>query len=222
MLAEKDEALKMRTISLNQILPTANDQNPTQTTRELAPQLVARRAPATSHPSQSVSNNQAVSPCGALRSGEGESEKRARVRVSGETHAAKYESYALVFAKSELGLVSYDDYKFISLPSVSYDPFETALNLRIMSLARESYVLSFETKKLIRAVIAALNLANLAQRAYFRRRLRFLLAGLNFINENRLPKPLLSRFLVFTALSPHYFTTKEKDEKNFTFRAELY
>ena len=212
----------MRTISLNQISQSVNNQNPTQTTRELAPQSVARRTPATSRPSQSVSNNRAVSPCGALRSGEGKSEERARVRVSGETHATKYESYALVVSKSELGPIGYDDYKFIPLPSVSYDPFETALNLRIVSLARKGCVLSFETKKLIRAVIAALNLANLAQRAYFCRRLRFLLAGLNFINENRLPKLLLSRFLVFTALSPHYFTTKEKDEKNFTFRAELY
>ena len=140
----------MRTISLNQILPSVNNQNPTQTTRELAPQSVARRAPATSHPSQSVSNNQAVSPCGALRSGKGKSEEQARVRVSGETHAAKCESYALVVAKSELGLVSYDDYKFIPLPSVGYDPFETALDLRMILLSSlcclKGCVLPFETK----------------------------------------------------------------------------
>ena len=140
----------MRTISLNQISPSVNNQNHTQTTRELALQSVARRAPATSHPSQSVSNNQAVSPCGALRSGKGKSEERARVRVSGETHAAKCESYALVFAKSELGLVSYDDYKFIPLPSVGYDPFETALNLRMILLSSlcclKGCVLPFETK----------------------------------------------------------------------------
>ena len=140
----------MRTISLNQILPSVNNQNHTQTTRELALQSVARRAPATSHPSQSVSNNQAVSPCGALRSGEGKSEERARVRVSGETHAAKCESYALVFAKSELGLVGYDDYKFIPLPSVGYDPFETALDLRMILLSSlcclKGCVLPFETK----------------------------------------------------------------------------
>lgn len=140
----------MRTISLNQILPSVNNQNHTQTTREPALQSVARRAPATSHPSQSVSNNQAVSPCGALRSGEGKSEERARVRVSGETHAAKCESYALVFAKSELGLVGYDDYKFIPLPSVGYDPFETALDLRMVLLSSlcclKGCVLPFETK----------------------------------------------------------------------------
>ena len=140
----------MRTISLNQILPSVNNQNHTQTTRELALQSVARRAPATSHPSQSVSNNQAVSPCGALRSGKGKSEERARVRVSGETHAAKCESYALVVAKSELGLVSYDDYKFIPLPSVGYDPFETALDLRMILLSSlcclKGCVLPFETK----------------------------------------------------------------------------
>lgn len=140
----------MRTISLNQISPSVNNQNPTQTTRELALQSVARRAPATSHPSQSVSNNQAVSPCGALRSGKSKSEEQARVRVSGETHAAKCESYALVFAKSELGLVSYDDYKFIPLPSVGYDPFETALNLRMILLSSlcclKGCVLPFETK----------------------------------------------------------------------------
>lgn len=140
----------MRTISLNQISPSVNNQNPTQTTRELAPQSVARRAPATSHPSQSVSNNQAVSPCGVLRSGKGKSEEQARVRVSGETHAAKCESYALVVAKSELGLVSYDDYKFIPLPSVGYDPFETALNLRMILLSSlcclKGCVLPFETK----------------------------------------------------------------------------
>ena len=140
----------MRTISLNQISPSVNDQNPTQTTRELAPQSVARRAPATSHPSQSVSNNQAVSPCSALRSGEGKSEEQARVRVSSKTHAAKCESYALVVAKSELGLVSYDDYKFIPLPSVGYDPFETALDLRMILLSSlcclKGCVLPFETK----------------------------------------------------------------------------
>ena len=140
----------MRTLSLNQISPSVNNQNPTQTTRELALQSVARRAPATSHPSQSVSNNQAVSPCGALRSGKSKSEEQARVRVSGETHAAKCESYALVFAKSELGLVSYDDYKFIPLPSVGYDPFETALNLRMILLSSlcclKGCVLPFETK----------------------------------------------------------------------------
>lgn len=140
----------MRTISLNQILPSINNQNPTQTTRELAPQSVARRTPATSHPSQSISNNQAVSPCDALRSCKGKSEERARVRVSGETHAAKCEFYALVFAKSELGLVSYDDYKFIPLPSVGYDPFETALNLRMILLSSlcclKGCVLPFETK----------------------------------------------------------------------------
>lgn len=140
----------MRTISLNQILPSINNQNPTQTTRELAPQSVARRTPATSHPSQSVSNNQAVLPCSALRSGEGKSEEQARVRVSGETHAAKCESYALVVAKSELGLVSYDDYKFIPLPSVGYDPFETALDLRMILLSSlcclKGCVLPFETK----------------------------------------------------------------------------
>ena len=140
----------MRTISLNQILPSINNQNPTQTTRELALQSVARRAPATSHPSQSVSNNQAVSPCGALRPGEGKSEEQARVRVSSKTHAAKCESYALVVAKSELGLVSYDDYKFIPLPSVGYDPFETALDLRMILLSSlcclKGCVLPFETK----------------------------------------------------------------------------
>ncbi len=140
----------MRTISLNQISPSVNNQNPTQTTRELAPQSVARRAPATSHPSQSVSNNQAVSPCSALRSGEGKSEEQARVRVSSKTHAAKCESYALVVAKSELGLVSYDDYKFIPLPSVGYDPFETALDLRMILLSSlcclKGCVLPFETK----------------------------------------------------------------------------
>ena len=140
----------MRTISLNQISPSVNNQNPTQTTRELALQSVAKRVPATSHPSQSVSNNQAVLPCSALRSGEGKSEEQARVRVSGETHAAKCESYALVVAKSELGLVSYDDYKFIPLPSVGYDPFETALDLRMILLSSlcclKGCVLSFETK----------------------------------------------------------------------------
>ena len=140
----------MRTISLNQISPSVNNQNPTQTTRELAPQSVARRTPATSHPSQSVSNNQAVLPCSALRSGEGKSEEQARVRVSGETHAAKCESYALVVAKSELGPVSYDDYKFIPLPSVGYDPFETALDLRMILLSSlcclKGCVLPFETK----------------------------------------------------------------------------
>ena len=65
-------------------------------------------------------------------------------------HAAKCESYALVFAKSELGLVSYDDYKFIPLPSVGYDPFETALDLRMVLLSSlcclKGCVLPFETK----------------------------------------------------------------------------
>lgn len=182
----------MRTISLNQILPSVNNQNPTQTTRELAPQSVARRAPATSHPSQSVSNNQAVSPCSALRSGEGKSEERARVRVSGETHAAKCESYALVVAKSELGLVSYDDYKFIPLPSVGYDPFETALNLRMILLSSlcclKGCVLPFETKIAHKSRYRSLKFSEFNAKSVFSPALAFFVCRLKFHKRKSVAK----------------------------------
>lgn len=182
----------MRTISLNQISPSVNNQNLTQTTRELALQSVAKRVPATSHPSQSVSNNQAVSPCGALRSGKGKSEERARVRVSGETHAAKCESYALVFAKSELGLVSYDDYKFIPLPSVGYDPFETALDLRMILLSSlcclKGCVLPFETKIAHKSRYRSLKFSEFNAKSVFSPALAFFVCRLKFHKRKSVAK----------------------------------
>ena len=172
----------MRTISLNQILPSINNQNPTQTARGLALQSVARRAPATSHPSQSVSNNQAVSPCGALRSGKGKSEERARVRVSGETHAAKCESYALVFAKSELGLVGYD----------GYDPFETALNLRMILLSSlcclKGCVLPFKTKIAHKSCYRSLKFSEFSAKSVFSPALAFFVCRLKFHKRKSVAK----------------------------------
>ena len=155
-------------------------------------QSVARRAPATSHPSQSVSNNQAVSPCGVLRSGKGKSEERARVRVSGETHAAKCESYALVFAKSELGLVGYDDYKFIPLPSVGYDPFETALNLRMILLSSlcclKGCVLPFETKIAHKSRYRSLKFSEFSAKSVFSPALAFFVCRLKFHKRKSVAK----------------------------------